>query len=373
MGSASAGQMIVRRAPENPIVTPAMIRPSRPDFEVVGAFNPGVTRHNGDVLLLVRVAEAPVRAADQVAAPYFDVSSGRIEVQRWATDTRGIDTSDPRVVIANGRTRLTSLSHLRVARSTDGIHFEVDATPALAPATTMESWGIEDARITLLAGTYWINYTAVSPYGIATALASTRDFRTFDRHGIIFPPQNRDVAIFPEPIEGRYAALHRPMPEGIGEPAIWIASSSDMTSWGEHRVVARARDDGWDSAKIGGGAVPFRVRVDGGDAWLAVYHGVERTAPEPDATPSSAQQVPLQYSLGALLLDARDPSRVIARSREPILEPEATYEREGFFGRVVFTCGLLTDDDRVRIYYGAADEVTAVADLSLDAILSGLL
>jgi predicted GH43/DUF377 family glycosyl hydrolase len=109
---------------------------------------------------------------------------------------------------------------------------------------------------------------------------------------------------------------------------------------------------------VGGGAVPFRVRVGRQDAWLAVYHGVRRS--------------PLEYSLGALLLDAGDPSRVMARSREPILKPEAVYEREGFFGAVVFTCGLLAEEDRIRIYYGAADKVTAVADLSLDEILSGL-
>jgi predicted GH43/DUF377 family glycosyl hydrolase len=194
--------MSVRRAPENPIVTPAMLRPSRPDFEVVGTFNPGVTRHEGDVLLLVRVAEAPQRSAGEVAAPHFDASAGRIAVRRWPADAEGLDASDPRTIIVGGRTWLTSLSHLRVARSGDGIHFEVEPAPALAPATELESYGIEDARITLLDGVYWINYTAVSPCGIATALASTRDFRTFERHGVIFPPPNRDVTIFPEAIGG---------------------------------------------------------------------------------------------------------------------------------------------------------------------------
>jgi predicted GH43/DUF377 family glycosyl hydrolase len=144
------------------------------------------------------------------------------------------------------------------------------------------------------------------------------------------------------------------MPEGIGEPAIWIASSSDLLAWGDHRFVARGRPESWDGAKIGGGAVPFRVP--GG--WLAVYHGVS--------------QSPMEYALGALLLDASDPSIVIARSREPILKPEMPYERQGFFGGVVFTCGLLSEGDTIRVYYGAADGVTAVADLSLDEILGGL-
>lgn len=351
--------MAARRAPENPILTPAMVRPSRTDLEVVGVFNPGVIRHEKDVLLLLRVAEAPLRRSEgEVAAPTFDASTGRLEVRRWAGATPGLDVSDPRTVVLDGRTWLTSISHLRVARSSDGIHFEVEPAPALSPATELESFGIEDPRITLLDGTYWINYTAVSPHGISTALASTRDFRTFERHGVVCPPPNRDVTIFPERIGGRYAALHRPMPEAPGEPAIWIAWSPDLMAWGAHAPVAGARRDGWDNLKVGGGAVPFRVRAGAQDAWLAIYHGVSRS--------------PLEYSLGALLLDARDPARVLARSRDPILKPEAAYEREGFFGGVVFTCGLLAEGDTVRVYYGAADGVTAVADLSLSEILGGL-
>jgi len=347
------------RAPENPILTPAMVRPSRPDLEVVGVFNPGVIRHGSEVVLLLRVAEAPLRTAvAEVAAPVYNPASGDLEVRRWPLNSKGLDVTDPRMLVADGRTWLTSISHLRIARSSDGIHFDVEPAPALSSATAYESFGIEDPRITFMDGRYWINYTAVSPFGIATALASTRDFRIFERHGIIFPPPNRDAAIFPERIGGRYVALHRPMPAGLGEPAIWIGWSSDLKAWGDHRGLASPRPGHWDDAKVGGGAVPFRVRDGAQDGWLEIYHGV-----------SSAHT---EYSLGALLLDARDPARVIARSREPILRPEAAYEREGFFGGVVFTCGLLAEDDRVRIYYGAADGVTAVADLSLAEILSGL-
>ncbi len=348
-----------RRAAENPVLTPAMVRPSRPDLEVVGVFNPGVIRYKGEVLLLLRVAEAPLRQSEgEVAAAVLDSGSGRLEVKRWPRDTPGLDVSDPRTIVIDGRTWLTSISHLRVARSADGIHFDVEPAPALQAATALEAFGIEDPRITLLDGTFWINYTAVSPHGIATALASTRDFRTFERHGIIFPPPNRDVTIFPERIGGRYAALHRPMPEGLGEPAIWIGWSPDLMDWGGHLPVASARRDAWDDLKIGGGAVPFRVSAAGEEAWLAIYHGVTRA--------------PLRYSLGALLLDARDPARVLGRSHDPILQPETPYEREGFYGGVVFTCGVLAEGDSVRVYYGAADGVTAVADLSVEDILGGL-
>jgi predicted GH43/DUF377 family glycosyl hydrolase len=347
------------RAPENPIVAPAMVLPSRPDFEVVGVFNPAVARHDGQVVLLLRVAEAPRKVSSGVAAaPIFNAETGRVEIKEWLVTANGPDVSDPRFVVDNGRTWLTSISHFRVARSTDGIHFDVEGVPALSAANAYESFGVEDPRITRMDGTYWISYTAVSQYGIGTALASTTDFKRFERHGIIFAPPNRNVTIFPEKIDGNYAALHRPMPEGLGQHSIWAATSSDLKSWGNHRLVATPRQSGWDDTKIGGGAVPFRVRFGSEDGWLAIYHGVTGSPPT--------------YSLGALLLDRHNPSRVRARSREPILKPEAPYERDGFFGKVVFTCGALADGDLVRVYYGAADGVTAVADLSLAGILAGL-
>jgi predicted GH43/DUF377 family glycosyl hydrolase len=349
----------VLRAPENPIITTDMVLPSRPDMEVVGVFNAGATLFEGDTLLLLRVSEAPRKLTPGVvSAPIYNAETRRIEIKRWMEDTDGLDASDPRLLIAEGSTWLTSMSHLRVARSRDGIRFEVDGLPAMMPGTLYEGFGMEDPRITLLGDTYWINYTAVSGHGISTALASTKDFRKFERHGVIFPPPNRDVTIFPEKVGGRYVALHRPMPEGLGHPSIWIATSADLLSWGGHCLVATARPGQWDDLKIGGGAVPFRVHAGRRDAWLAVYHGVTATPPT--------------YSLGALLLDIHEPGKVLARSKDPILKPEASYEREGFYGDVVFTCGLVTEGDRVRIYYGAADAAMAVADLSLAEILSGL-
>lgn len=347
------------RAIENPIVTPAMVPPSRPDLEVVGAFNPAAIRHDGEVLLLLRVAEAPRAVpAGEVAAPVYDPATGDLRVRRWRRDDPAVDASDPRLIVAHGRTWLTSISHLRVARSRDGVRFAVEPAPALVPATPYETFGVEDARITRLDDTYWVNYSAVSPLGIATALASTADFREFRRHGVIFPPNNRDVTIFPERVGGRWLALHRPMPEGPGIPAIWLASSPDGLAWGGHRLVAAPRPGSWDDVKVGGGAVPVRVQAGAHDGWLAVYHGVTGS--------------PHVYALGALLLDAADPSRVLGRSREPILRPEAPYERGGFFSDVVFTCGLLAEGDALRVYYGASDGVTAVADLPLADVLAGL-
>ncbi|MEO8905900.1 MAG: glycoside hydrolase family 130 protein [Polyangiaceae bacterium] len=340
-------------------MVPSQLAPSRPDFEVVGVFNPGVIRVGDETVLLLRVAEAPLEVPEgHVAAPIYDAAAGSIVVRSWPRDTPGLDTSDARLVVVGGDTFLTSISHFRRARSKDGLHFEVEAAPAFAASDALEAFGVEDPRITRIGDTYWVNYTAVSGAGITTALASSRDLLTFERHGIIFSPPNRDVTIFPEQIQGRYWALHRPMPEDIGRPAIWLASSPDLLAWGGHRLVASARPGMWDDLKIGGGAVPFRVQVRGRPAWLAIYHGVTAS--------------PLTYSLGALLLDGEDPGFVLGRSREPILFPEAPYELRGFFANVTFTCGLHAEGDLVRIYYGASDGVTCVADLSLQQILAGL-
>ena len=349
----------VRRFAENPILVPSQIAPSRPDFEVVGVFNPGAIRVGDETILLLRVAEAPLAVApDHVASPIYDPETNDLQLRTWHRDTPSLKLDDSRLVVVGRDTFLTSISHFRRATSKDGLHFEVETAPVFSARHALEAFGVEDPRITRLGDTFWINYTAVSSAGIATGLASSRDLRTFERHGIIFSPPNRDVTIFPEQIHGRYWALHRPMPEDIGRPAIWLASSPDLLAWGEHRLIASARPGMWDDLKVGGGAVPFRVQVRGRPAWLAVYHGVTAS--------------PLTYSLGALLLDGEDPSRVLGRSREPILFPEAPYELKGFFANVAFTCGLVAEGDLVRIYYGASDGVTCVADLSLEHILAGL-
>lgn len=348
------------RHPHNPILTPASIEPSSPELEVVGVFNAGVAAAADEVVLLLRVAEAPRDVPKaEVAAPVFDVDSGRIVVKRWLRGQSFVSAgADSRVFYADGSLYLTSISHLRAARSKDGVHFIVDPVPAVTADSALEAFGVEDPRITRLDDAWWVTYTAVSPAGIATGLLRSADLRTYERRGIVFPPPNRDVAIFPERIGGRAVALHRPMPHGLGRPSIWIASSPDMEGWGEHRLVAGPRAGAWDDDKIGAGAIPFRIVTGGRPAWLAIYHGVKSS--------------PTTYALGALLLDYERPHVVLARSCRPFLSPEAPYEREGFFGRVVFTCGAIPIGDVVRIYYGAADGVTCLADVPLATILEGL-
>ncbi|MNV23172.1 Beta-1,4-mannooligosaccharide phosphorylase [compost metagenome] len=181
----------------------------------------------------------------------------------------------------------------------------------------------------------------------------TSDFRTFKRHGVMMAPENKDVMLFPEKIGGRYYALTRPVPHSFGAPEMWIAESPDLLHWGNHRFLMGLRPGAWDGGRMGGGAVP--IRTDRG--WLALYHGADTKH---------------RYCMGAVLLDLEDPGKVVARSTRPFMEPEADYELNGFFGGVVFSCGALLIGDSVRMYYGAADEVMAVADIPLAEIFDTL-
>jgi predicted GH43/DUF377 family glycosyl hydrolase len=342
------------RAPENPIVRPEDVKPSRDDFEVIGAFNAGVTRLRDEVILLLRVAEKPAAGgADMVLSPIYDVDAGEIIIRPFARDDPKNDFSDPRLIIRPKETYLTSISHLRLARSTDGIRFRIADTPALGPANEYETFGIEDPRITSIDSMFYIDYVGVSPLGVTTCLASTRDFQTFERHGVIFHPDNKDVVIFPARIAGRYHALHRPHSSLFLRNDVWLAESPDLLCWGHHRHLLGTRDGWWDELRIGAGAVP--VRIDEG--WLEIYHGADRNN---------------RYCLGAVLLDAEQPWKVLARSDRPLFEPQTDYERTGFFGNVVFTCGLLLEDDRLKLYYGAADTSLCYAEIPLPDVYQNL-
>ena len=342
------------RSPQNPIIGPKDVKPSRDDFEIIGVLNAGVTRLNDEIILLVRVAERPINKTPEIVlTAVYNVDKERLGIEEFPRSDPETDFSDPRLIVRGAQTYLTSISHLRVARSKDGIDFKIDETPAVSATNEYETFGVEDPRISLIDGTYYIHYVAVSPFGVVTYLASTEDFSNFKRHGVIFSPENKDVAIFDARVSGRFYALHRPVSPLFGRQDIWLADSPDLLTWGNHRRLFGPSPGCWDEAKVGAGAVPFRIE----QGWLEVYHGVDRNN---------------RYCLGAVLLDGAEPWKVLARSKQPIFEPEAAYECEGFFGNVVFSCGLLRDDDTLRVYYGAADTTVCYAELSLKAIISSL-
>jgi predicted GH43/DUF377 family glycosyl hydrolase len=346
--------MSIFRSPQNPIIGPKDVKPSREDYEVIGVFNAGVTRFEDQVVLLLRVAERPISAhPDMVLTGVYDVGHGDIILKEFSKNDPENDFSDPRLITRPTETYLTSISHLRLARSADGINFDIEDTPALGPANDIESFGIEDPRISLIDGTYYITYVAVCPHGVTTSLASTKDFKSFQRHGIIFYPENKDVMLFPERIDGKYYALHRPVSPLFKRQDIWIAESPDMICWGNHRPLLAPDEDCWDQVKVGGSAVPFKIA----QGWLEIYHGVGHDN---------------RYCLGAVLLDADRPWKVIARAKKAIFEPQTDYEISGFYGNVIFTCGLLFEQDKLKIYYGAADTVICYAELPVQDVFESL-
>jgi len=253
---------------------------------------------------------------------------------------------------------LKGRSVFALARSDDGFHFTVDPEPAMEPSTeepfrTYERRGIEDPRITPVNGAFYIMYTAYSKYGACLALSRTGDFKTFERLGVVSEPENKDGALFPKKIGGRYARLDRPMAGGLGN--IWVSYSEDLRMWGDSRVVMTPSGGRWDADRIGASAPPIETP----EGWLEIYHGVKSTAGGP------------VYRLGVALLDLEDPSRVIGRSAVPVLSPREYYERIGDVGNVVFSCGAIPGphNGSLKVYYGAGDTCICVGTTTIAELI----
>lgn len=344
---------LAQRFPENPILRPQDLTPSVPGMEVTCLLNPGVFQYGGQTWLLVRVAERPAQTPGKTSFPILS-PDGRLDILEFDSDDPRLDLRDPRIIRFDGQDYLTTLSHLRLMASTDGIHFaEPAGSKPLMGTGELETYGIEDCRVAQMGGTYYLTYTQVSSNGVGVGLRTTRDWQSFSHAGMILPPHNKDCALFEEPINGKYYALHRPSSPELGGNYIWLAESPDLIHWGRHRCLAHSREGRWDSARVGAGAAPIRTA----EGWLEIYHGATKEN---------------RYCLGALLLDLKEPWRVLARSVAPIMEPQASYEREGFFGEVIFTNGHLVDGDQLTIYYGAADSVICAARFSIQSILASL-
>jgi len=254
-------------------------------------------------------------------------------------------------------------SHLCAARSANGVdRWQIDPQPTLLADPDHypeELWGIEDPRITYVPelSQYAVVYTAYTPDGAGVALALTKDFRRFERYGLIMQPDDKDAALLPRRFGGNWALIHRPMsPRGAH---MWISYSQDLWQWGGHKLILDARLGGWwDANKIGLSPPPIETEK----GWLVIYHGVRHNA------------AGCIYRLGLALFDLHTPERCLKRSDEWVFGPEAPYELHGDVDNVVFPCGytLAPDGDTIRLYYGAADTSIALATSSVRALLEWL-
>jgi predicted GH43/DUF377 family glycosyl hydrolase len=245
--------------------------------------------------------------------------------------------------LKNGR------SIIGIARSDDGFDFDVDSKPFMVPSTEgtflrFEEYGVEDPRICAIDGVYYITYSAYSRFGVCIALAKTHDFKSVERISVISEPDMRNVVIFPETFNGRYARLDRPHSE-INPWSIWLSWSPDLVHWGESEPVINPVSYHWDQMKIGPGATPVRTP----DGWLNIFHGV---FPTMDGS---------VYRLGVALHDIANPATVLSVADDWIVSPEDPWELAGYVHNVVFSCGAVAEDDgTLKIYWGAADTVMCV-------------
>ena len=293
----------------NPIIAPRQGR----GWEIGGTFNPGAVDAKGTIHLLYRA-----------------VGANRISRLGYAQTLNGKDIS---------------------FRS---------SKPVLEPSADWEEFGCEDPRITHLDNLFYITYTAYSKRGPRLALASTKDFLHFSKYGLVGPDlDDKDFVIFPKRINGKIAILHRL------ESKVQVAYFKDLGAlthpqgyWDDYLKYI---DDyevlkpefQWEKFKVGVGPPP--IKTDRG--WLVIYHGID---------------VNRVYRAGAVLLDLHDPEKILARSKEPILEPKTAFEKQGIVPNVVFPTGAVILEGELLVYYGGADRVCCIASAPIDKFLDEL-
>jgi predicted GH43/DUF377 family glycosyl hydrolase len=257
----------------------------------------------------------------------------------------------------------SGISHFCAARSSNGIDgWKIDSKPTLLSNPDNfpeELWGIEDPRITFVKELkkYVIVFTAFTRDGPGVALALTKDFKKFERYGVIMPPEDKDAALLPYRINGNWAMIHRPV--SAARAHMWISYSPDLKNWGKHILMMDARKGAWwDANKIGLSPPPIETSK----GWLIIYHGVKQTC------------AGCIYRLGLALFDLNRPEICLKRGTEWIFAPEESYEQHGDVGNVVFPCGytIAPDGDTLNIYYGAADTSIAHATGSIKEMLKWL-
>jgi len=269
------------------------------------------------------------------------------------------------------------------AAASDGVHIdERSDEPAYVPSAPFEKagtsrympsglyasgggvyGGCEDPRLTRIGDTLYMTYVAhngSSAPRVALTSISVTDFLNkkwnWSESVMITAPGvvNKNAAIFPEKINGKYAIFHRVFPN------ILLDYVDDLTFDGTQYLrsvhTIRPTRTAWDSRKVGAGAPP--IRTDAG--WLLIYHAV-------------GEQDPSRYKIGAMLLDLNDPSRVLFRSTRPILAPDVGYENDGFKAGVAYPCGAVVAGENLHVYYGGADTVTCVASANLTSFLGDLM
>jgi len=278
------------------------------DWESAMVCNPGVALFNNKVYMLYRAGGT---ARKMKSAP------------RWPVSQLGL------AILEDGVT----------------IHYR-SPEPVMKPEE--ENWveadGVEDPRITKIGDTYYIVYVVTGFTWDRIALATTKDFKVFQRHGIIMKDvAQRTSALFPEKYHDKYLLVHRII------PSVWFSQTKDFQKFTHSKIVLTPDVLPWCEKKIGVAFPPLKI----GDTWVMFFHGVDRNG---------------CYRVGVCWLDGKNPYKVIKMQRDPVLEPEAEYEKTGFTASVVYPCGAVEMQGTLFIYYGAGDQHIALASVEKKAL-----
>ena len=263
--------------------------------------------------------------------------------------------------------KLDGVTNLGLAYSKDGFKWEVEPEPCFY-LRTKEIMRAYDPRITYIDGEYVLCFAVDTRHGVCGGIATTKDFKDFDFKGISVP-ENRNMVLFPEKVNGNYVRLERPMPVYSRDGNyfdIWLSESPDLIYWGKSRLVMGTESVPFCNDKIGPGAPP--IKTDKG--WLMLFHSVDV---DPTRGKNGWEKYwRKRYVIGVALLDLNDPGKVIGMYKKPLIVPDDEFEKtKGYRSNALFPCGaLLEDNGIVRIYYGACDCCIRVAEAKVDDLIA---
>ncbi len=264
-------------------------------------------------------------------------------------------------------------SIIGIGKSKDGIHFE-DREPFITPEEPWDVHGCEDPRVTFFEGKYYIFYTALSDYpfgpeSIKVAVAVSKNLKNIDKRYIVTPFNAKAMTLFPQRINGKITVIfsaYTDIPpakvsiaqfdriEQLWDESFWKEWVKDIDA---HTVDFHRNE--YDHLEVG--APPLKTKY----GWLLVYSHIQNYFPHPD-------KLSRIFGIEAILLDINNPTKILGRTKGPILVPEESYELSGYVPNVIFPSGALIDKDTLRIYYGAADTTTCVAYVSLKDLLGSM-
>jgi len=349
------------------LIKPLDFEPSFKDWKVIGTLNPAAVRMNDDrVALYIRVAEQAVsKEKGKMVCPII-ISENLPKMVYHHFNKENIVKKGEKgeVYLKSGICRLPHISHFRRAiLDNDGEYIEyLDHRPAFTGIPGESNFGVEDPRITKIGNKYFMTYVGVSEkQGVSTYLAVSNDCIKWKRLGLIFREQNKDVVLFPERIKGKYVALNRPETMlSFSRPGIWISYSKDLMYWGNDKSLMKPRSKTWENDRIGGGAPPIKTK----EGWLVIYHGVKYY---------NDKRI---YSAGAVLLDLKNPEKIIARSPldNPLMIPKEEYDKHGYISNIIFPSGAVKslDGNYLLIYCGGADSVTTLKKVKMKYIFNSM-